>query len=316
MMKWLVTGGAGYIGSHVVRTFQEHGYEVSVLDDFSTGSRNFLPENTKIFTGDIRDSNAVAESLAEVNGVVHLAGYKYASESVKYPEETLDVNRNGTRNLLEQMRITGTQKIIFSSSSSVYGTPSELPATEASKIQPQSPYAESKVQAEQIINEDEKVSSVNLRYFNVVGSGYQDIFDKSPFNLFPIITRRYREHLPSLITGSDFNTPDGTAIRDYIHVTDIASAHLDAAKYLEENHLVKLTLNLSTGTGYSVLEIMNEFKKQLGDKFNFEFAPRRNGDPAVIYGDSQLAKSKLGWSPEFTLKDMVASAIQVSNLYS
>ena len=116
---WLLVGGAGYIGSHVVRTFQQHGYEVSVFDDFSTGSRNFLPENTKIFTGDIRDSNAVAESLAGVNGVVHLAGYKYASESVKYPEETLDVNRNGTRNLLEQMRITGTQKIIFSSSSSV-----------------------------------------------------------------------------------------------------------------------------------------------------------------------------------------------------
>jgi len=314
MTKWLITGGAGYIGSHVVRKFQEHGHEVAIFDDFSTGSSEFLPRDVQVITGDIRDSSALAQALEGAGGVVHLAGYKYASESVKYPKETLDVNVNGTQNLLQQMRIANIHKLIFSSSSSVYGKPADLPATEVTKIQPESPYAESKVLAENLITAEPGLNSVILRYFNVVGSGYSEINDRSPYNLFPIVIEKFANRIPALITGSDFDTPDGTAIRDYIHVSDIATAHLKAANYLDQNSPIKLIANLSTGVGYSVLQIMNEFKSQLGDAFTFDFVPRRIGDPAVIYGDSQLARTELGWSPQFVLKDMVASAIQVANL--
>ena len=192
--------------------------------------------------------------------------------------------------------------------------PAVLPATETSKIQPESPYAESKVSAENLIGSETNLGAVILRYFNVVGSGYKEINDLSPYNLFPIIIEKFKQRSPALITGSDFDTPDGTAIRDYIHVSDIATAHLNAANYLDNNSSQKLIANLSTGTGYSVLQVMNEFKSQLGDCFSFDFVPRRIGDPAVIYGDSELARVELGWSPQFTLKDMVASAIRGANL--
>ena len=319
MKKWLVTGGAGYIGSHVVHDLIKAGAEVIVFDDLSTGFPEFVPQGVRLVKANLNDIAILKDAMQGVYGVIHLAAYKYASESVTHPLENNESNVVGTFNLLKVMQEEKINNLIFSSSAGVYGSLKELPATEESICEPESPYASSKLIGEVMIKEvvtannpQAPLQAISLRYFNVVGSSYPHLSDKSPYSLFSIIMNKFNNGEKPLITGKDFPTADGTPIRDYIHVGDISSAHVLAAQYMEKNQAGYTLLNLSTGTGISVLEVMNEFKKQLGDTFDFDYTGRRPGDPAASYGDASKAKKLLGWQAKETLQSMVASVISTS----
>ena len=316
MKKWLVTGGAGYIGSHVAHDLVKAGAEVIVFDDLSTGYESFVPTGATLVKANLNDTAKLKAAMAGVYGVIHLAAYKYASESVTHPLENHESNVVGTFNLLKVMQEQGVNNLIFSSSAGVYGSLEKLPATEESVCEPESPYASSKLMGEMMIKEvvaaknpKAPLQAISLRYFNVVGSSYPHLSDKSPFSLFSIIMNKFKNGETPLITGKDFPTPDGTPIRDYIHVGDISSAHVLAAQYMEKNPAGYEVLNLSTGTGISVLEVMNEFKKQLGDSFTFDYTGRRPGDPTASYGDATKAKKLLGWQAQENLSSMVSSVI-------
>jgi len=319
MKRWLVTGGAGYIGSHVVHDLIKAGAEVTVFDDLSTGFESFVPQGVTLVKANLNDTTKLAEAMQGAFGVIHLAAYKYASESVTHPLENHESNVVGTFNLLKVMQAQKVNNLIFSSSAGVYGSLKELPATEESPCEPESPYASSKLMGEMMIKEAvaannpaAPLQAISLRYFNVVGSSYPHLSDKSPYSLFSIIMNKFNNGEKPAITGKDFPTADGTPIRDYIHVGDISSAHVLAAQLMEKKQVGYEVLNLSTGTGISVLEVMNEFKKQLGDSFAFDYTDRRPGDPAASYGDASRAKSLLGWSAKENLASMVASTLSAA----
>ena len=316
MKRWLVTGGAGYIGSHVVHDLIKAGAEVIVFDDLSTGFDSYIPEGVRLVKANLNNTTELSGALKGTFGVIHLAAYKYASESVDHAIENHESNVIGTFNLLKCMKAEKVAHLIFSSSAGVYGSQKVLPVTEESACEPESPYATSKLIDEMLIkdvvNAHDPISPLHalaLRYFNVVGSGYPHLADKSPYSLFSIILNKYAKGEKPSITGNDFPTPDGTPIRDYIHVSDISNAHVLAAQHMEANSVGYEVLNLSTANGISVLEVMNEFKKQLGDSFQFDFTDRRPGDPAASYGDATKAKKVLGWSAKESLQSMVASSI-------
>jgi len=309
MTRWAVTGAAGYIGSHLARNLICEGFEVIAIDDLSSGSVKNLPPDVDLVKADVRDTEKMRSVLKQVDGVIHLAGYKYAAKSVSEPEMAISINYEGTKSLLAALEESNCRKFIFSSSCSVYGNPKELPVSEDSDIDPLTPYANSKWMAEQLLLESALVH-VSFRYFNVVGSGASLIEDTSPYNLFPIILNSWEQGNTPAITGWDFLTKDGTAIRDYIHVSDIVSAHLACIKRMESGASLSNVFNLSLNTGVSVLEIMDKFKEVLGDSFNFRFTERRTGDPANIYGSSDRATKELGWSGKFSLDEMVMSAVK------
>jgi UDP-glucose 4-epimerase len=316
MKRWLVTGGAGYIGSHVVRDLLKAGAEVVVFDDLSTGAESYIPESVRFINGNLKDTTKLTEALVGVCGVIHLAAYKIASESFKHAFDTYESNVEGSFNLIRCMKEAKVSNIVFSSSAAVYGNLQTLPARETSPCDPQSPYASSKHITELMIRDlvlakdsSFPLQAISFRYFNVVGIGYEGLTDRSPYSLFSIVLDKFKNNRKSAITGNDYNTPDGTPIRDFIHVADISSAHVAAAQLMEKESVGNKILNLSTGMGISVLEVMNEFKKQLGPSFDFEFQPRRPGDLAASYGDSSEAKKALGWSASKTLSDMVTSVI-------
>jgi len=314
LKRWLVTGGAGYIGSHVAHDLVKAGAEVVVLDDLSTGFKSYIPKEATFVKANVNETEKVAEALHGCYGVVHLAGYKYASESTKYPLLNYRSNVAGSISLLEAMKQAQVHNMLFSSSAGIYGNLKKLPATEQSEVFPESPYATSKYMVEQIINDAAlakdpsfPLQAMSLRYFNVAGTGIKGLSDKSPYSLFSIVMSKFAKGESPNITGSDFATPDGTPVRDYIHVSDVSSAHVAAAQKLETDKYGHEIFNLSTGIGISVLEVMTEFKKQLGDKFSFGYADRRPGDPAASYGDATKAKNMLGWSAKFDLASMVSS---------
>ena len=309
MATWAVTGAAGYIGSHVAHSLVENGINVLGIDNLSTGDLKNLPKTIDFAKIDIRETDMMAKALKIVDGVIHLAGYKYAAKSVLEPEEAISINFHGTKSLLAALEESNCKRLIFSSSCSVYGNPKKLPATEDSDIDPLTPYANSKWMAERLLSES-AIDNVSFRYFNVVGSGTSLIEDTSPYNLFPIILNSWEKGNSPAITGSDFMTKDGTAIRDYIHVSDIVSAHLACIKHMESGKSLSNVFNLSLNVGVSVLEVMNKFKKVLGDDFIFGFTERRIGDPAEIYGSSARASKELGWSGNFSLDEMVTSAVE------
>jgi UDP-glucose 4-epimerase len=312
MTTWLVTGGAGYIGSHVARALSASGRDVIVLDDLSTGVESFVAPDVPLVRGSVDDPVAVEAALElGVDGVVHLAAFKYAGVSVDRPLETYRRNVCGTVTLLDGMLAAGVDRLVFSSSAGVFGTPDVDQVTEETPHAPESPYGASKSMSERIINDTVAVSPLkgtSLRYFNVVGSSYEDIWDVSPYNLFPAVMRALVAGRAPWVSGTDYPTPDGSCIRDYVHVGDIALAHVAAVEALEGGRQLASAYNLGSGEGLSVLEIMAAFRRATGIDFEPELKDRRPGDPARIVASGRLAARDLDWRMRHSVDDMVSSA--------
>lgn len=317
-MRWLVTGGAGYIGAHVVAAMLDQGYDVTVLDDLSTGHRSFVPEAARFIEGSCGDARDVDEALQDCVGVVHVAGIKYAGESVTRPLDFYYINVEGMRVLLQRVTEHGIRPFVFSSSAAVFGTPDVDLVDEDTAKAPESPYGETKLIGEWLLKDVETAQRLRdepplkwcaLRYFNVVGSGLPNVYDTSPYNLFPLINRALSAGEAPTIRGDDYPTPDGTCVRDYIHVNDVATAHVAAARRLaEDSPLPVRYLNLGRGVGISVGEIMRTYQEVTGDAFEYKIGPRRPGDPARIVTRSDRANNLLNWSATGDLTEMVASS--------
>ncbi|WP_065571595.1 UDP-glucose 4-epimerase GalE [Microbacterium oleivorans] len=316
-MSWLVTGGAGYIGAHIVRALAEAGLDPVVLDDISSGDASFVPEGVPFVQGTILDQELVANTLREhrAEGVIHVAGFKYAGVSVQRPLHTYEQNVEGTRVVLAAMADAGVSNLVFSSSAAVYGTPDVPLVTEDLPKRPASPYGESKLIGEWLIAaqgvataaSDAPLRHTSLRYFNVVGSGDPSVYDMSPHNLFPIVFEMLIEGRTPRINGDDYNTPDGTNVRDYVHVADVAAAHVVAAQRLRAGEPVEPAYNLGSQNGLSVREIMDAVARVTGIEFTPAVGPRRAGDPDRIVATGELAARDLDWKMRYTLDEMVKS---------
>ena len=315
-MTWLVTGGAGYIGAHVVRALLESGRGVVVADDLSSGHRAFVPADVPFVEGTLADRGVVDRALtgadgAPVTGVVHLAGFKYAGVSVERPLHTYEQNVTAMQVLLAGMADAGVERMVFSSSAAVYGTPDTDLVTEATPTAPESPYGETKLVGEWLLRDLGRVTPLrhtSLRYFNVVGSGHEDLYDTSPHNLFPRVLKALTSGGTPIVFGTDYATPDGSAVRDYVHVADIALAHVGAAAALEEGRPLEPVYNLGSGDGLSVLQIMAAVARATGTPFEPELRDRRPGDPARIVASGEAAARDLGWAMRYDIDEMVASA--------
>jgi UDP-glucose 4-epimerase len=312
-MTWLVTGGAGYVGAHVVKAFHDEGVPVAVIDSLSSGHDSFVPSDVAFVRASILDRDVVRDALVEhdVVGVVHLAGFKYAGVSVQKPLLTYEQNVAGTVSLLSAMEEVGVDKIVFSSSAATFGTPDVDLVTEQTPANPESPYGESKLIGEWILRDQAVAAGLkhtSLRYFNVVGSADPNIYDTSPHNLFPLVLNALAEGRTPHINGADYPTPDGTCVRDYIHVADLAMTHLAAARALEDGRELEPVYNLGSGEGVSVRQIMDAIADVTGIAFEPEIKPRRAGDPARIVASGELAARDLDWKMRHSLHDMVSSA--------
>lgn len=328
-MKILVTGGTGYIGSHTVVELQTKGYDVVVVDNLSNSHKNVLDQIEKI-TGkkpdfeefDLVDTAKTTEFFkkhSDINGIIHFAAYKAVGESVADPLMYYRNNLVSLVNILEGMKQNGIQNLVFSSSCTVYGQPERLPVAENAPIQQaMSPYGNTKQISEEIIQDTSKVTDIHavlLRYFNPIGAHESALIGELPLgvpnNLVPFVTQTaigIREQLS--VFGGDYNTPDGTAIRDYIHVVDLAKAHVVAVdRMIEENQKKKVEIfNLGTGNGFSVLEVVNSFEKVSGEKLNYTIVDRRPGDVEQVFADTKFANDELGWRAEKTIDEMMLSA--------
>jgi UDP-glucose 4-epimerase len=312
-MSFLVTGGAGYIGSHIVRSFQQAGLDVVVVDDLSSGQHAFVPDDVPFVEATILDTSLLTETMRDhnVTGVVHLAGYKYAGVSVRRPLHTYDQNVTGTASVLAAMRKADVRSIVFSSSAAVYGTPSVDLVTEDTEPHPESPYGESKLVGEWLIRAAARAHDfrhTSLRYFNVVGSAVPTLYDTSPHNLFPLVIDALRAGRTPSVNGDDYPTRDGTCVRDYVHVADLADAHVVAATKLDAGEALEPVYNLGSGAGVTVREIMTAFADVTGQPFTPNVEPRRPGDPAAIVASGDLAARDLGWQMRHSIRDMVESA--------
>jgi UDP-glucose 4-epimerase len=312
-MTWLVTGGAGYIGAHVVRALLDSGLSTVVVDDVSSGHRDFVPAGVPFVRGSILDGSLLLRAMDEheVTGVIHVAGFKAAGISVKRPLHTYEQNVEGTTVLLGAMQDRGVDRVVFSSSAAVYGTPDVELVTEDTLKAPESPYGETKLIGEWLLRDQEIAAGLRhtaLRYFNVVGSGDPSIYDTSPHNLFPVVFDALLEGRTPQIYGDDYPTPDGTNVRDYVHVADIALAHVAAARRLDAGEPLDAAYNLGSGTGVSVAEIMAAVARVTGIAFTPEIGPRRPGDPPRIVASGERAARDLDWSMRHSLDDMVSSA--------
>jgi len=312
MTTWLVTGGAGYIGSHVVRALAASGRRVVVLDDFSAGLSRRLAADVPVVTAPVQDVASVSAALDEygVDGVVHLAAKKAAGESVELPELYYRENVGGLASLLTAMREVGVPNLVYSSSAAVYGTPAANPVPEDAVLHPESPYGETKVVGEWMARDAGVawgLSWTALRYFNVAGSQSDDLGDSSVANLIPMVFRALDRGERPRIFGDDYPTPDGTCIRDYIHVTDLAEAHVAAAVLCERGGLAE-AFNVGRGEGSSVREVMAEIGAVLGRDTGAEVVGRRAGDPAATFASTDKIARVLDWRATRDLEAMVASA--------
>jgi UDP-glucose 4-epimerase len=318
-MTWLVTGGAGYIGSHVVKAFTAAGVDCLIVDSLASGHRSFVPPDVPLVVASILDTGTVARAMTEhhVTGVVHLAGFKYAGVSVREPLLTFEQNVEGTVSLLRAMETADVGHLVFSSSAAVYGTPKVERVTEETPTAPESPYGESKLAGEWLIRDQgiaKGLKHTSLRYFNVVGSGSPELYDSSPHNLFPLVLRALAAGQTPKIFGNDYSTPDGTCIRDYVHVSDLATSHMAAARALDSGVPLERVYNLGSGDGVSVRQIMDTVRQVTGIDFEPEIAPRRPGDPDRIVAAGDLAARDLDWRMRHTLEDMVSSAYRAQRL--
>jgi UDP-glucose 4-epimerase len=312
-MAWLVTGGAGYIGSHIVRAFLAEGIDVVVIDDLSSGHAEFVPESVPFARGTILDRDLLLRTFAEhtVTGVVHVAGFKYAGVSVQRPLHTYEQNVTATAILLGAMQDSGVGRMVFSSSAAVYGTPRTDLVTEETAKNPESPYGESKLIGEWLLRDQAIAAGLSytaLRYFNVVGSGALELRDTSPHNLFPMVFDALIEGRTPSINGDDYATPDGTCVRDYIHVVDLAVSHVAAARRLDAGEPILPVYNLGSGDGVSVGQIMTAVSAVTGIAFEPVIGPRRAGDPDRIVASGELAARDLDWKMRHSLEGMVRSA--------
>ncbi|MER5785485.1 UDP-glucose 4-epimerase GalE [Streptomyces mobaraensis] len=313
MSNWLVAGGAGFIGGHVVRAMREAGERIVVVDDLSTGSRDAVPDGVPLVEADILDGEALAGVFRRfpVEGVVNLVARTQVGESVELPLLHYRQNVEGFRTLLAAMDDAGVRKLVYSSSASVYGMVDEDLVTETTPCAPISPYGQTKLIGEWLAAAAHRahgVDFVNLRYFNVAGAAEPRMADGRVLNLVPMVFERLTAGQPPLIFGDDYPTPDGTCVRDYIHVADIASAHLAATRFLRDRRGVARTYNVGRGEGLSVRELIAVIGEVTGHDTTPVVTARRPGDPARVVADSSPVERELGWRARHTVHDMVASA--------
>ena len=327
--KILVTGGTGYIGSHTVVELQNSGFDVLIIDDLSNSRAQIIdqiekisgkrPEFHKINLCDHGKIRSLFSTLQEIKGVIHFAAFKAVGDSCRAPLVYYNNNVLSLINLLDSMAVLGCKNLVFSSSCTVYGVPDSLPVTEEAPVKiANSPYGNTKQICEEIIADVSKITSLRsiiLRYFNPIGAHESGLIGELPIgkpnNLVPFITQTMIGKIKKLeVFGNDYETPDGTCIRDYIHVVDLARAHVDAMKMLLNNNKDKRldVYNLGTGKGYSVMELIKTFENVNNVKVPYEIAPRRPGDVPVVYANADKAKENLGWKAEKSLEEMLESA--------
>ncbi len=328
MKKILVTGGLGFIGSHTVVELQNEGFEVVIIDNLSNSTIEVLSKITSItnkkptyFNIDLKDKSSVKDFFEnnKVDGIIHFAASKAVGESVQIPLEYYENNISSLVYILQELKTNNLNNFIFSSSCTVYGQADELPITENAPIKPaESPYGNTKQIGEEIIKDASKVSdlkAISLRYFNPIGAHKSAKIGELPIgipqNLIPFVVQTaagIRKELS--VFGSNYNTPDGTAIRDYIHVVDLAKAHIVALKRLleDKNKSNYEIFNLGTGKGNSVLEVINSFEKVTGKKVQYKFVDKREGDITAAYADTTIANKELGWKAELSLDEALLSA--------
>ena len=302
-MKILVTGGAGYIGSHVVLSLCDNGEDVVVLDDLSSGTQNAIDDRAKFILGSTLNKKDTDTALDGVDVVIHLAAFKAAGESMLYPAKYSQNNIVGTINLINSMIDQDVNNFIFSSTAAVYGYPEYLPLDENHPLNPINYYGFTKLEIERILDWYNNLTGLKyaaLRYFNAAGydkEGRINHLEKNPQNLIPIVMEvasGFREKLE--VFGNDYDTKDGTGMRDYIHVTDLAKAHIKAIDYLKDHD--SLTINLATGDSHSVIDVIKMAKRITNKEILYDFAARRDGDPAQLFSSSSMASDLLDWQPE------------------
>ncbi|MDO4612481.1 MAG: UDP-glucose 4-epimerase GalE [Actinomycetaceae bacterium] len=315
-MSILVAGGAGYIGAHVVRLLEERGERVVVVDDLSYGSADRIG-NATLVELDIASANARRRLVntmidEDVTAVIHFAARKQVGESVDKPMWYYQQNIGGLANMLEAMRDAGVRRMIFSSSAAVYGMPPVEVVPEDCVKSPINPYGETKLIGEWMMADCERAWGlrwIGLRYFNVAGAGWDDLGDPACLNLIPMVLEKLAAGQSPKIFGTDYETPDGTCIRDYIHVGDLAEAHLAALDYIDgENEVDEHVFNVGTGTGTSVREIVDGLAEVTGIDFEAEEEDRRAGDPPKLIGDATKITSVLGWHARYGVKEILESA--------
>jgi UDP-glucose 4-epimerase len=317
----LITGGAGFIGSVISSYLLDNNYEVVIIDDLSTGEKSAIDERATFYKGSILNKSFLIESLGGIDTVIHCAAKSIVDESVNKPELYEQVNHQGTKVLLDAMLRTGVKKIIFSSTAAVYGDPKTQPILESTELSPLNPYGQSKIKCERELDEKvtEGFSAVTFRYFNVAGS-YKNNLGKLFFenhenesHLIPKILNQLNNDNKEAkvdIYGDKWPTPDGSCIRDYLNVKDLAYAHLLALdKLIKSEHQI---INLGSGRGYSVLEVIDQIEKSVEVKLSRNICPARSGDPAVLLADISCAKEKLGWQPKLGLSEIIFDSWQGS----
>ena len=315
-MTWLVTGGAGYIGAHVVDAMRAAGQGVVVLDDLSSGVRERV-DDVPLVVGSILDRPLVEETMRAhgVRGIVHLAAKKQVEESVRRPLFYYEQNVEGLRRLLDAATTTGVESFVFSSSAAVYGAPDEDQVHEDLDCRPVNPYGRTKLAGERMLSDVADATGlryVALRYFNVAGSAAPSRADTGESNLVPMVFRRLADRRAPLIFGADHPTPDGTCIRDFVHVSDIASAHVAAACGLSEGRVTALTANIGRGEGVSVREMVETIRDVTGTAGESWSEPvvvaARQGDPPRVVASAARIRAELGWQARWGVRDMVESA--------
>ncbi|MFJ8665355.1 UDP-glucose 4-epimerase GalE [Streptomyces sp. NPDC093600] len=316
-MTWLITGGAGYIGSHVVSAMKDAGERVVVVDDLSGGDAARVPDGVPLERGTVLDRPFLDRVLREhgVRGIVHLAAKKAVGESVERPLFYYEQNVTGLQVLLDAAVDADVRRFVFSSSASVYGTPDVELVTEETPCLPLSPYGETKLAGEWLVRAAGRAHGIAtscLRYFNVAGTAAPELADTGVHNLVPMVFQRLDTGLPPLVFGDDYATPDGTCVRDYIHVADIADAHLAVARRLDERAAAgesgDLTLNVGRGEGVSVREMIDLIGEITGLDVTPDIVERRPGDPAKVVASSERISAELGWKARHDVRSMIASA--------
>lgn len=307
MARILVTGGAGYIGSTAASVLVDRGHDVIVFDDLSTGHAESVDPRAEFFEGSLLDPDALRRALVGVSAVVHFAGKSLVGESVEKPDLYHHVNVDGTRNLIDAMKLFAIDRMVFSSSAATYGSPATSPITEDIQGSPTNPYGQSKLDIDQMIS-TANLSAISLRYFNVAGahrapSGWLAERHDPETHLIPNVIKATAES-PLKIFGTDWQTPDGTCVRDYVHVVDLIDAHIKALSNLR--HGKHEIINLGSGSGYSVREVISSAQRVLGRDIPAVHAPRRAGDPATLVASIERAKSILDWQPTKSLDQMIS----------